>query len=366
LQTLVSAKQIVFDQERAELMPQTDTATSISPEIVDRLQAMPKAELHVHVEGATDAETFYQMAQHNQVELPTDSLEAWKSFFEFRDFSHFIQVYTAAVKCLQTPADYALMIEQLYKRQSEENIRYTEAFLSASFLTQKFEDEEILAAIAAGRATGEAKYHCQINLIPDIAREIPDSQDRVLEFVIKGKEQGLFIGLGVGGLEVGYPPELFTMTFAEAHRQGLRLVAHAGEAVGAESIWGAVNALKVERIGHGIRCLDDPELVELLHQRQIPLEVSPQSNYCLGVVQSGQPHPIREMVNAGLYCTVNSDDPAMFSTSLTNEYLMLAQQGFSWQELWQLNLNALEATFLDEAAKDNYRAEWEQFARSAS
>lgn len=347
-------------------MPQTYAVTSVSPELTDRLRAMPKAEIHVHVEGATDAQTFYQMAQRNRVDLPTNSLDEWKSFFEFRDFPHFIQIYTAAVQCLQTPEDYALMIERFYQRQSEENILYTEAFLSASFLTQKFEDDEILQAIAAGRAVGEAKYHCQINLIPDIAREIPDSQNRVLEFVLNGKERGLFIGLGIGGLEVGYPPELFADTYVEAHRQGLRVVAHAGEAVGAESIWGAVNTLKAERIGHGIRCLDDPELVELLCQRQTPLEVSPQSNYCLGVVERDQLHPIRRMIDAGLYCTLNSDDPAMFSTSLTNEYLTLAEQGFSWEELWRLNLNTLEATFLDEAEKDKYRIEWEKFLRPAS
>lgn len=347
-------------------MPQTYIATSISPELAAQLRAMPKAEIHIHVEGATDAETFYQIARRNHVELPTSSLEEWKSFFEFRDFSHFIQVYAAAVQGLQTPEDYALIIERFYKRQVEENIRYTEAFLSASFLTQKFQDDEILDAIATGRAAGESKYGCQINLIPDIAREIPDSQERVLEFVVKGKERGLFVGLGVGGLEIGYPPELFTTTFAEAHRQGLRLVAHAGEAAGAESIWGAVNTLKVERIGHGIRCLDDPELTKVLRQRQIPLEVSPQSNYCLGVVELSQPHPIRKMVDAGLYCTVNSDDPAMFSTSLTNEYLMLATQGFSWEELWQLNLNALEATFMGEVEKGKYRNEWEEFVRTAS
>ncbi len=360
------AKQVIFDDREAKFMTQIHAATSISPELVNRLRAMPKAEIHIHIEGATDAEIFYHMAQRNQVELSADSLEEWKSFFEFRDFPHFIQVYTAAVQCLQTPEDYALMIERFYKRQAEENIRYTEAFLSASFLTQKFEAQEILDAIAAGRRAGEANHHCQVNLIPDIAREIPDSQHRVLEFVIKGKERGLFIGLGVGGLEIGYPPELFTETYAEAHRQGLRIVAHAGEAAGAESIWGAVNTLKAERIGHGIRCLDDPNLVEILRQRQIPLEVSPQSNYCLGIIAQDQPHPIRKMVNARLFCTVNSDDPAMFSTSLTSEYLTLAEQGFSWEELWQLNLNTLEATFLDEAEKDKYRIEWEKFAQSGS
>ena len=155
--------------------------------------------------------------------------------------------------------------------------------------------------------------------------------------------------------------ELFANTYAEARRQGLRVVAHAGEAVGPESIWGALKALKAERIGHGIRCLEDAELVEYLRQQQIPLEVSPQSNYCLGVVDRDRPHPIREMIDRGLYCTVNSDDPAMFATSLTNEYLTLAQQGFSWEELWQLNRNTLEAAFLEDAEKKDYRQQWEQF-----
>ncbi|MEL7315889.1 MAG: adenosine deaminase, partial [Cyanobacteria bacterium J06559_3] len=248
----------------------------------------------------------------------------------------------------------------------EENIRYTEAFLSASFLAQKFEAEAILAAIAAGQAAGAAKYPCEINLIPDIARQMPDSQQAVLALALAGKERGIFIGIGIGGLEIGHPPEPFQATYAEARRQGLRVVAHAGEAAGPESIWGAIKSLNVERIGHGIRCLEDPELVAYLRQHQIPLDVSPQSNYCLGVVERDRPHPIRQMLDAGLYCTLNSDDPAMFSTSLTNEYLTLAAQGFSWLELWQLNVNTLEATFLDEAKKQSYRAEWETFNRVAS
>ncbi|MGF1521764.1 MAG: adenosine deaminase [Leptolyngbyaceae cyanobacterium] len=347
-------------------MPSTDAIARVPSELAERLRAMPKAEIHVHIEGATAAETFYQMAQQNTVELPVQSLDDWRSFFEFRNFSHFIEVYQAAVQCLQTPENYALMIERFYQRQFEENIRYTEAFLSASFLVQKFEAEVILDAIAAGQAAGSSQYPCQINLIPDIARQMPDSQQSVLELALAGKKRGIFIGIGIGGLEIGHPPEPFKATYAEAKRQGLAVVAHAGEAVGSASIWGAIKSLNVDRIGHGIRCLEDPELVEYLHQNQIPLEVSPQSNYCLGVVERDRPHPIRQMIDAGLYCTLNSDDPAMFSTSLTNEYLTLAAQGFSWQELWQLNVNTLEATFLDEAEKQSYRVIWETFLQTIS
>ncbi|HEX7713370.1 MAG TPA: adenosine deaminase [Bacillota bacterium] len=345
-------------------MTESKISDSISAALIERLRAMPKAEIHVQIEGATAPETFYQIAQHNQIELPAQSLEEWETFFEFRNFPHFIQVYTAAVGCLQTPEDYALMIESFFKRQAEQNILYTEAFLSASFLTRKFEDAAILDAIARGVEAGKRKYGVRVNLIPDISREIPNSQARVLELVLKGKERGLFIGLGLGGMEAEYPPELFTETYTEARRQGLRVVAHAGEAAGAGSIWGAINSLYAERIGHGIRCLEDPKLVEYLRQHQLPLEVSPQSNYRLGVVAATEPHPIRRMVDSGLYCTVNSDDPAMFSTDLVNEYVTLASQGFSWEELWQLNLNTLKAAFLSQTEKAGYLDQWDQFLRA--
>jgi len=320
------------------------------------LAAMPKFELHVHVEGAADADTYYEIAQKNNFRLPVKSRQEWRQFFEFHDdFPHFIDVYLAAVGCLKTTSDYGLLIENFFKHQSEQNILYTEAYLSATPIIERFEDEAVLDAIEAAVIAGQEKYGCVIKLIPDIARMIPESQDRVLEFVIKGKQRGLFIGLGLGGLEQGFPPRLFTETFEEARRAGLRTVAHAGEADGPESIWGAIDDLKVERIGHGVRCVEDPALLEALRQRQIPLEVCPVSNYCLGIVEKGEMHPIREMVDAGLYCCINSDDPAMFSTSLTNEYMTLASQGFSRSELQQLNMNALEASFLDDVEKQHYR-----------
>ena len=169
-------------------------------------------------------------------------------------------------------------------------------------------------------------------------------------------------GLGLGGPEIGFPPEVFADVYAEARRQGLPVVAHAGETGGPESVWGALRTLQAQRIGHGIRCLDDLALVAELRARQTPLEVSPTSNYRLGLVPAGTPHPIGQMVDAGLYCTVNSDDPPMFGTDLNAEYRLLAAQGFSRDELWRLNLNAVEATFLTDQAKAELRQEWGRFA----
>jgi adenosine deaminase len=169
----------------------------------------------------------------------------------------------------------------------------------------------------------------------------------VLDFATRGRDRGLFLGLGLGGPEAGYPPELFRDSYAEARRRGLRLVAHAGETDGAGSVRGAVEALGAERIGHGVRCLEDPALVALLRERRVPLEVCPTSNYRLGIVARSAPHPLRALVDAGLVCTVNSDDPPMFGTTLTDEYRLLAGQGFSWDELWSLDRNALDAAFLE-------------------
>lgn len=336
-------------------MKHASAVTQVSDQLRHRLQVMPKFELHVHIEGAADADTYFRIAQKNNIALPVKSSEEWQRFFEFRDFPHFIEVYLAAVGCLQTTGDYGLLIDNFFKHQSEQNIVYTEAYLSATFIVEQFEDEDALDAIEAAVLAGQEKYGCVVNLIPDIARMIPESQDRVLEFVLKGKKRGLFIGLGLGGVEDGFPPGLFIESFAEARRAGLRTVAHAGEAAGPESIWAAIDDLQVERIGHGVRCVEDPALVDALRLRQIPLEVCPVSNYCLGIVKQGEMHPIREMFDAGLNCSINSDDPAMFSTSLVNEYETLALLGFSWQELRQLNLNALNAAFLDDTVKQYYR-----------
>ena len=336
-------------------MKNMSAVTQASHHIKDFLRTMPKFELHVHIEGAADANTYFEIAQKNDIDLPVESRQEWQRFFEFRDFPHFIEVYTAAVSCLKTTDDYGLLIDNFFKHQSEQNILYTEAYLSATFIIEQFEDEAALDAIEAAVIAGQDKYGVVVNLIPDIARMMPESQQQVLDFVLKGQRRGLFIGLGLGGLEKGFPAGLFTESFAEARRAGLRTVAHAGEADGPESIWGAIDGLQVERIGHGVRCIEDPALVETLRFRQIPLEVCPVSNYCLGIVKQGEMHPIREMFDAGLYCSINSDDPAMFSTSLNNEYTTLASLGFSWPELQQLNRNALDASFLGKAEKKHYR-----------
>ncbi|MBT3315911.1 MAG: adenosine deaminase [Anaerolineae bacterium] len=333
----------------------------ITTELADRLRAMPKMELHVHLEGATDAATVWELARRNKVTLPAATLEELQSMYVFRDFNHFIDIYEMAMNCMQTADDFAFMVKRFLVKQAEYNIRYCEVFLSASFMLDNFPQDEVIEILIEGAKYGKEKYGIELRFIPDIGRQAPETRHKVLDFVLKGYEKGIFIGLGLGGVEVGFPPNLFTDVYDEARRQGLHIVAHAGETVGAESVWGAINDLKVERIGHGVRAVENPKLLEYLAKTQIPLEVCPHSNYRLSVTPLDQPHQMRALVDAGVFCTVNSDDPPMFSTDLTSEYLLLAKQGFSWEELWQLNLNAIEASFLSDEEKEVYRAEWDIF-----
>ncbi|MFM7388997.1 MAG: adenosine deaminase [Vampirovibrionales bacterium] len=316
-----------------------------TPATLEALLQRPKAEVHVHIEGATPPAVFWQMAQKNNVSLPANTLQEWEQFYHFKDFNHFIEVYTLASTCIQRPEDYQALVLGFMASQAEQGIVHSDAFLSSSLSLGKFCQSEWIACLKEALVLGQQRYGVTVNLIPDISRELPHTQEAVLAFVLEGQRAGVFTGLGLGGIEAEFPPRLFMETFAEARRHGLHVVAHAGEAAGPESVWQALELLHAERIGHGVRCLEDPVLVDYLRDHQIPIEVSPTSNYCTGVVPKGQPHPIHAMVQAGLCITLNSDDPPMFGTTLAGEYALLYQQGMSLSALEQLRLNTWTSAF---------------------
>jgi adenosine deaminase len=333
-------------------------------ELGRRFAAMPKAEIHVHLEGATAPDASYAIARRNKVDLPVASLEEWKRYFDFRDFPHFIDVYRKTTDTIRTTDDLALMVAQFYVDQARQNIRYSECFMSMSLHLRRLSAAEILDALAQGIERGQTVSSSRVQFIADISREDPHTQDAVLELALRGQRRGLIIGIGLGGLEKEFPPHLFRDTYAKARDAGLHVVAHAGEAAGWESIREAVDELQIVRIGHGIRIVDSPEYAAEMAARQIVFEVCPVSNYAIGSTPLDQPHPIRKMVDLGLRCTVNTDDPAMFSTNMAAQYQLLADQGFTWDELWKLNAQTLDATFLSPAEKAEYRIEWEDFAAS--
>jgi adenosine deaminase len=202
----------------------------------------------------------------------------------------------------------------------------------------------------------------RVVFIADISREEPQTQAAVLDIAMRGARRGLIVGIGLGGLEAEFPARLFRDTYARARAAGLRVVAHAGEAAGYESIEETVEELGVARIGHGVRVVESASGMNAMRARGIAFEVCPVSNYALGIVKPGEPHPIRIMLENGLHCTLNSDDPSMMSTDLTAQYILLAEQGFTWDELLALNRRTFEALFLDDARKAHYLGELDRFA----
>ncbi|HEX6291846.1 MAG TPA: adenosine deaminase [Herpetosiphonaceae bacterium] len=333
------------------------------------IRTMPKVELHVHLEGSIRPKTLLKLARRNNITLPARTLEQLREFYRFTDFAHFIQVYATIINCLQTPDDFALIAEEFGATMAEQNIRYAEITWSPVTHVGRLgiPFRELLAGVNRGRAAAREKHGVEMRWIVDIVRNLHakgfDGMETA-EMAVEGRDQGV-IALGLGGMEQGFPPELFTAAFDYAIANGLHSVPHAGEAAGADSVWGAIRALKAERIGHGIRSIEDPALIDELRARQIPLEVCPTSNVCTAVVADLAAHPIRQFYDAGVYITVNSDDPPMFNTTLTNEYMQLASRlGFDAAAIERLVLNGLRAALLDAETKQtleaSFRAEFGQ------
>ena len=337
----------------------------MTPQLESFIRAMPKVELHVHLEGSIRPETLLQLAQRNRITLPYDTLEGLREWYTFRDFPHFVEIYIAISKCLKTADDIELIAREFLAGQAAQNIKHSEATYTA-FTIYKLcgiPFEQQLAAIQRARAWAQRELGVDMTLTLDIARELrPDQGMVTADWAIAAFGNGVS-GFGLGGYEVGNPPEKFTEAFQRALDAGIPSVPHAGETEGAASIWGAIRSLNASRIGHGVRAVQDPMLIDYLRAHQIPLEVCPTSNVCLGVAASIDTHPIKNLLDAGLYITLNSDDPPMFNTTLTDEYLKCAD-AFGWDAAMceTLSLNALRASFLPPARKtemeQSFRAEF--------
>jgi adenosine deaminase len=312
------------------------------------IRDMPKAELHVHLEGSIRPATLLTLAERNNVSLPARDMDGLRAFYRFTDFDHFIQVYITVSKCLRTLDDFSLVAYEFGADMARLNVRYAEVTFTphTSVVNTGLAFDDILVGLNDGRARAQADFGVEYQWVFDIVRNDPESRHQVAHWAASAVDRGA-VGFGLGGSEHGHPPEWFADAFAMARQAGLHSVPHAGEVVGPEGVWGAIRTLRAERIGHGVRSVEDPALVAYLQQHQIPLEICPTSNLCLGVYPSYESHPVRWLWDQGLIVTVNSDDPPMFNTDLVHEYQVLADHlGFTAAELEQLSLNALQASFL--------------------
>ena len=328
------------------------------------LLRMPKAELHVHLEGSIKPATLLALARRHGVELPASDEAGLAEWFRFRDFEHFVEIYLTVSSCLREPDDIHLLALDFLAEQARQNVLYSEAhFTIATHLANGLDGEAVAAALWQAIEEGERRFGVRLRLIPDIVRNVPAGADATLDWALANRRRGV-VALGLSGIEADWPNEPFREHFAEAERQGLHRVAHAGEHAGPESIRSALEVCHAERIGHGVRAVEDPALVEELARRAIPCEVCPTSNLRLGVFPTYAAHSFDRLYRAGVPVTVNSDDPPFFETTLTAEYQALADTfGYGADELAGWALAAVEQSFLPAAER---AALAERFRREAA
>ncbi|MEO8973816.1 MAG: adenosine deaminase [Ktedonobacteraceae bacterium] len=324
------------------------------------LQLVPKAELHVHLEGSIRPSTLLTLARRNNVTLPVSTLEEMREWFRFRDFPHFIEIYSAIVRCLKTAEDYELIAYEFGVEMARQHVRYAEVTVSVSTHRYALDiaHDTFFGGLNAGRERAQREFGIAIQWVFDIVRDIPDEIERrrraeyTMSAAIEAINDGV-VALGLGGYEVGYPPEPFADWFDRALAAGLHSVPHAGETVGPASIWGALQSLGAERIGHGIRSIEDAELVTYLAEHRVPLEICPLSNICLGIYPNLASHPLPLLYAAGVPITINSDDPPLFNATLNQNVNALYEPfRFSLDTIDEIVLNGVRYSFLPLAQKE--------------
>jgi adenosine deaminase len=328
------------------------------------LRNLPKVELHVHLEGAIPFSLALRLAERNGYPLHPGFRDAWKTDFQFSSFPEFIDHFVQLSSCYRTRDDFAEAVAEFLRNQEAQNIRYCEVFFTPTlhFARKGLPYPELLNGIEEGiRASGT---EVEMKLIADISRHSSmELADLTIGFLTQHPSDRV-IGLGLGGSEDGFPPELFRAHYDRARELGLNCVAHAGETAGAESVRNAVEILRVRRIGHGVRAREDESVLKLIADRRVPLEICPTSNVSLGIFPSYDAHPLREFWDRGIPVTLNSDDPVFFRSNLQNELRVAHDRfGFTRAELIRLMFNAVEASFATPAMKGILRGEIEDYAR---
>lgn len=338
---------------------------SIDPTLESFIRRMPKAEIHVHLEGSVRPATLLELARRNSLLPPAADEAGLHDFFTFRDFPHFLKVYVAVCSCLRTPDDFQTIVTDLGEDAAAQNLRYLEVHFNPETNVRKrgLDFHEMLGGMNRGRAAVKERWGVEMRWIADGVRNSetsPYSVTQTVNWVAALSPDDGMVALGLGGNEVGHPPAPFAADFARARRAGLHTVAHAGETTGHATVCESLDLLGVERIGHGVRAVESPSLVRRLAQSRVALEMCPTSNICTGVVASFAEHPFRVLDEAGVRVTVNSDDPPLFGTSLTDEFLVLAQHwGYDANGVQRIALNAVDAVFLPNDERASLRRSFE-------
>jgi adenosine deaminase len=316
------------------------------------LRDMPKAELHIHIEGSLEPELMFEIAERNGVPLKYASVEEVRKAYEFTDLQSFLDVYYEATRVLLSEQDFYDLTWAYLEKASAQGVRHAEIFFDPQAHTDRgVAFETVITGIRRALLDGERQLDISSAPIMCFLRHL--SAEAALETLRQALPYGEWIiGVGLDSSEVGHPPDDFKAVFDEAGEHGFRKVAHAGEEGPPEYIWQALDDLKAVRIDHGVRCMEDPRLVERLKTEQIPLTVCPLSNVKLRVFGSVREHPLKRMLEQGLCVTVNSDDPAYFGGYVADNYRAVREGlGLDLGDLHRVAKNSFEASFLDEGRK---------------
>jgi adenosine deaminase len=322
----------------------------------DWLERLPKVELHLHLEGAIPHPALWQLIEKYGGDPRVSRLEDLPAVFRYRDFPEFIETWIWKQGFLREYDDFELIGRAVAADLARQRIWYAEAHFSPTDVARHgLTTVDVAMAIRRGLA---GVPDVVVGLIADVVRDQgPEGAARTLEELAEVSKPAGVLGIGLGGSEQLYPPEPFAPVYERARELGLRTTAHAGEVAGPQSIWGAIRVLRVDRVDHATRAVDDASLMTYLAERRLPVTSCPGSNVRTGAVASIEVHPIRRLVDAGILVSVNTDDPAMFGLSLAGEYGTLADTfAFTAAEIRRLVLNAVESCWLSDHGKAALRA----------
>ena len=322
---------------------------------LELIQALPKAELHVHIEGTFEPELMFAIAQRNEISIPYKSVEEVKQAYNFHNLQSFLDIYYAGANVLIHEQDFYDLAWAYFEKCADDNVVHTEMFFDPQTHTDRgIAFETVINGLQKACDDAKAKLGITSHLIMCFLRHLSE------EVAFKTLEQALpykdrIIGVGLDSSEVGHPPSKFERVFAKAREAGFLVVAHAGEEGPAEYVWEALDLLKVNRIDHGVRSEEDPELMQRLIAEKMPLTVCPLSNLKLCVVDDMQQHNIRRLLQQGVHVTVNSDDPSYFGGYMNDNFIAIAEAlDLSNDELKQLAINSFEASFISNAEKQKW------------
>ncbi|MBG6103621.1 aminodeoxyfutalosine deaminase [Micromonospora vinacea] len=332
------------------------------------IAGLPKVELHVHHVGSASPRIVAELAARHEGHTPVPAdPDALASYFEFRDFAHFIEVYLSVVDLIRDPEDVWILTHEVARELARQQVRYAELTITPySHVRRGIPAPAFCEAIEDARKRALADFGIELRWCLDIPGEagLPAAEE-TLRIALDERPDGL-VSFGLGGPEIGVPRPQFRQYFDQARAAGLRSVPHAGETTGPQTVWDALNELGAERIGHGISAAQDPQLLAYLAERQIGMEICPTSNVRTRAVATLDEHPLPQLVAAGLLVTINSDDPPMFGTTLNDEYAVAARLlGVGTEGLAGLARNAVTASFLDPTGKQRILDEIDAYLATA-